>query len=43
MYPQCIKAPISSPAGMWDIGQEASDDYTSIKAAADTGLSLSVC
>lgn len=39
----CVRAPISSPAGMWNIGQRASDDYTSMKAATGIGLSPSGC
>lgn len=39
----CVRAPVSSPAGMWNIEQGASDDYTSMKAAAAMGLSLSGC
>lgn len=37
------EVPISSPEGMWTIGQEVSDVPGSIKAAADMALSLSGC
>lgn len=33
--------PVSSPVGMRAVGQEVSDVLTAIKAAADTGVSLS--